>query len=320
MRPVNAKTGKAYGSALGYGFFHLVIRLGGVRLAYALLYLVLPYYLLLRPSVLKCQLPYLRRRFPGLSGWALKRKAASHLAGFAKVLIDQAAAGVLGPASLKPDFPGQQGFYQLAARPRGLVLLTSHVGAWLPAMATLERMPKPVHLMMDREFLGGGHFFELAGIAERFRFISPRGPMGGVVQALQALQQGGCVSAMGDRQLGPGRELCGDFLGSPAAFPASPFHLASAADAGVAMLLARRTGPLAVAIESHVLDEGLDLKALPREEAAAELLRRYIARLEDYTSRHPEAWYNFYDFWGQAAPATDPQPPTRRTLCDSKTN
>jgi len=305
MRPVNAKTGKAYGTALGYGFFHLAIRLGGVRLAYGLLYLVLPYYLLLRPSVIRAQMPYLRRRFPGLGSWALKRKAASHLLSFAKVLIDQAAAGVLGPESLKPDFPGQQGFYQLAAQPRGLVLLTSHVGAWLPAMATLDRMPKPVHLMMDREFLGGGHFFELAGIADRFRFISPRGPMGGVVEALQALQQGGCVSAMGDRQLGQGRELSQAFLGDGAAFPASPFHLASAGNAGMAALLTHRTGPLAVAIEFAVLDEGLDLEALPREEAAAALLKRYTACLEAFTARHPEAWYNFYDFWGEGAPAAD---------------
>jgi predicted LPLAT superfamily acyltransferase len=305
MRPVNAKTGKAYGSALGYGIFHLAIRLGGVRLAYALLYLVLPYYLLIRPSVLRVQMPYLRRRFPGLGRWALERKAARHLVSFAKVLIDQAAAGVLGPESLKPDFPGQQAFYQLAAQPRGLVLLTSHVGAWLPAMATLDRMPKPVHLMMDREFLGGGHFFELAGIADRFRFISPRGPMGGVVQALQALQQGGCVSAMGDRQLGQGRELSQAFLGDEAAFPASPFYLASAGDAGMAMLLAHRSGPLQVAIEFHALDEGLDLTALRREEAAKALLERYAACLEGFTARHPEAWYNFYDFWGQGAPPAD---------------
>jgi predicted LPLAT superfamily acyltransferase len=305
MKPVNAKTGKAYGSALGYGIFHGVIRLGGVRAAYALLYLVLPYYLLLRPSVLASQMPYLRRRFPRSGPWALRFKAARHLAGFAKVLIDQAAAGVLGPQSLKPDFPGEQDFYQLSAQPRGLVLLTSHVGAWLPAMATLEHMPKAAHLMMDREFLGGGHFFELAGIANRFCFISPRGPMGGLVEALQVLQQGGCVSAMGDRQLGPGRELKQDFLGGAAPFPASPFHLASAADASLVMLLARRTGPMRVAIEHHVLDQGLDLKALPRDEAARELLKRYARHLEDYTTRHPDAWYNFYDFWGPSAPSQD---------------
>jgi predicted LPLAT superfamily acyltransferase len=43
---------------------------------------------------------------------------------------------------------------------------------------------------------------------------------------------------------------------------------------------------------------------LPRRErltAAAAWAERYAARLAAYAARFPLQWYNFYDFWGEAA-------------------
>jgi predicted LPLAT superfamily acyltransferase len=294
---------RPYGNALGFWFFHLLIRLGGVRAAYGLLWLVLPYYGLFRPSAAASIQPYLKRRFPGRGYWGLKLLAIQHLAGFSKVMIDQAATGILGPKALKVDFPQEQELYSLSAKRQGLLLLTTHLGSWMSAQASLDHMAGPVYLMMDREQMAGRHFFELAGIADRFRFISPRGPMGGLLEALSTLKAGECISIMGDRTLGPGRQRQHAFMGGVASFPASPYYLASAAGAEVVMLLARRSGPMQVEVQMTVLTHDLDLASMGREQGQEILLGRYLSQLEGFLKLYPHTWYNFSDFWQAETPA-----------------
>ena len=288
-----------YGGRFGFGFFHWLIRLLGVRAAYVWLAFVAPYFVLLRPSARRSASHYLKRRFPGRGPIWHFFTAIRYFYRFGQVLIDQGVIGIRGTNALRVDFPLERDLYQRAHKGRGLVLLTSHVGGWQSAMACMRFLDLPVHFQFKREaHTEGRHFFDLAGQSDAFRIVDPSGFLGGMVQMTNALSAGECVSLMGDRAWGA-RTLKTPFLGQPAAFPISPYHLAVVTGAGLVALLTVRTGKLSYRIESLCLTDGLDRDSLSRDEAIAELLRRYALFLERFLEKHPLMWFNFFDFWAE---------------------
>lgn len=288
-----------YGGRLGYGIFQWIIRLLGVTPAYLLLLLVVPYYALVRASARRCAAPYLRRRFPEYGACRRFLAAIEHFYRFGQALIDQGAMGILGPEAFRIEFPGEKGLHDLAQKGKGLVLLTSHVGNWQTAMADMGRLGVPVHFQLRlEEHTQGRHFFDLARRQGEFRVIPPNGFLGGMVEMTNALRAGECVAIMGDRSWGA-RTARADFLGAPAAFPITPYRLAVSTGADLVVLLTARTGKLAYTLQSVPITEGRDWSAIPREEAIAELLDRYVQCLEKHVDAHPFMWFNFFDFWAE---------------------
>lgn len=286
-----------YGGRSGYAILHWWIRRLGVWPAYLLCTLIVPYYIVFRPSARRAVGPYLRHRHRGRSaGWRLI-ETVRHYFAFAQVLIDQAAMGLLGRSRDSVSFDGANALRELVHEGRGVVLVTSHVGNWQTSMAEMSDLGVPVHFQLQLdEHTHGRHFFELAGEQDRFRIVSPRGFLGGMVELTNALQAGECVAVMGDRAWGgKTREI--SFLDEPAPFPVSPFHLAVRTGADLVVLLTARTGRRASRVEHTVLTGDAALAAMPREQAVAGLMRRYVACLEDYVARHPRMWFNFFDFW-----------------------
>lgn len=223
-------------------------------------------------------------------------RATYYIYQFGKVLIDQAAMGILKRERFCVDFPGRENLRNLSQKKRGLVLVTTHAGNWQTAMATMDHLETRVNLLLNLGNQEGRHFFDLSGQRDRFHFIPPDGFLGGMVEATNALKAGEIVAIMGDRAFGT-KTIGMDFLGEKAAFPITPYHLAYATGADVVVLLTVRTGKLAFAIEYNHISEGLNLAEMRREEAIRLLARRYISCLEDYTRKNPYMWFNFFDFW-----------------------
>ncbi len=295
--PTDGHSLRDYGGHPGHAIFHWWIRWLGVGPSYVLLLLVVPYYVIFRPTVRRATSFYLRRRFPGQSRLRLLPKTIRHINAFARILIDHAAMGILGPERFAVAFSDAEELYRLAGSGKGLVLLTTHAGCWRSAMANMGALEVPIHFQFELEgHTAGRHFFELAGQANRFHLVSPAGFLGGMVELANALHAGECVAVMGDRAWG-GKTQTATFLGDSAPFPISGYHLALATGAEVVVLLTARVGKCAYRIEHTCITEGLDREALSREEAITELLRRYVACLEDYLDRYPFMWFNFFDFW-----------------------
>ncbi len=293
-----------YGGRLGHAIFHWWIRRLGVAPSYVLAALIIPYYVAFRPNARRAASPYLKRRFPDLSPLRRFAKTIEHFYTFGKVLIDQAAMGILGPQRFKIEFPRAEELHQLAQAQRGLVMLTTHAGYWQTSMANVGDLEVPVHFQLRLEpHTAGRHFFELAGENSRFRIISPEAFLGGMVEMTSALRSGECVAVMGDRAFG-GKTQTAEFLGERAAFPIAPFHLAVHTGAEVVVLLTARTGKCAYRIEHTRITRESDRGKIPREEMINELLQRYVACLEEYVFRHPLMWYNFFDFWSRQEEGT----------------
>ncbi len=287
-----------YGAGFGIRFFHAVIRLFGPGPAYAVLALVIPFYVYVLRRPRKLASHYLRHRFPGDSPVRRFFRTYAYIYHFGQVLIDQAAMGILGREAFTIDFPDREIMYRLSEGKKGVLLLTSHAGNWQTAMGTMDHLAKPVHFHLQLDaHTRGWHYFDLAGEREKIRFISPFSFMGGLVEAHGVLESGGILSMMGDRAWGSRTEEM-TFLGEKAPFPVTPYRLALSGNAELVAFLTVRTGKLAFRIETSYLTRDMEaLQTMPRHDAGLILMRRYVSLLESYVQKYPYMWFNIFDFW-----------------------
>ncbi len=86
-----------------------------------------------------------------------------------------------------------------------MILLTAHVGNWQVAMTALRKLDRTVHLMMRPEDNAAvKEALNIDSEQETIKVLYTDGSLGGVVEALKAISQGGIVSIMGDRTYGYG--------------------------------------------------------------------------------------------------------------------
>ena len=287
------------GNRLGYAIFHAMIRLGGRRLAYAALYFVVPYYVLLRPAVRQRSEPYLRHRFPGMgclqrfiSTWRL-------FLNMGKIMIDRAVAGIMGMETMQSEVHGKEELIKLAREGSGFILLMSHVGCWQVAISALSFLNRPVNLLLEHEVEGSDRpYFDYDGSQAHIKVIDPRGYLGGTLEMLDVLKKGEVLCMMGDRASG-GEKSCVrvTFLRELAPFPFSAFQIASASGVPVVVLLTHKT-----ALDRYSLDVA-NIITVPKDLGRAgheyiPYVIQFVEELEKYVQVHPFQFYNFYDMWG----------------------
>lgn len=308
---------RSVGARWQHQFFYLLIRLGGRlggrRLAYAFAWIVVGWYMLLRPDLRERCRPYLARRFPGEGASIGNCFRLSY--GFAQALIDRAMAGILGPDSLKAEFRGKEKLLPLMATRQGFILMGAHTGCWQAAMAAIDFLDMPVNMLITREQGDvDRHWFEHrkgSGKAP-FKVIDPSGYLGGTLDMIAALKKGEVVCVMGDRVFGgEGSALALPFLGEQALFPVSAYKLASATGAPVVVMLSHKTG-----FDACVLDVAKVIHVpakLPRgREGVAPYARQFVQALEAYVGEHPFQFYNFFDMWTCGQERSDAAEPEAR--------
>jgi predicted LPLAT superfamily acyltransferase len=185
----------------------------------------------------------------------------------------------------------------LAEQEKGFILLTAHVGNWQVAMTALRRLGKTVHLMMrpeDNRAVKESLNIDTEG--EGVRIIFTDDPLGGVIEAMKALNQGSLVSIMGDRAYGYSAVEV-PFLGGDVRFPFGAFSIASAARCPVVVLLSMKVGTKKYIVDvSHVIPApggGRDRRDAEMRGAAQEFARI----LEEYVVKYPFQWFVFRDIW-----------------------
>jgi predicted LPLAT superfamily acyltransferase len=91
------------------------------------------------------------------------------------------------------------------------------------------------------------------------------------------------------------------FLGRSAPFPEGPFILASLLACPVYLLFCLRIGKHYKVFIEPFADPVL-LPRGQRQAALERLIAQYAQRLEAHCLLAPTQWFNFFDFWAQAAP------------------
>ncbi len=289
---------KSIGSNWQHQIFYILIRSGGKQLAYLLLFFVVLYYVLFRPSVRNRSSYYLKRRFPGRNSLFMLWDSYLLSLGIGLTLVDRAILGISGVENLDVSLEGREILVNLLAEGRGLILVTAHVGCWQLAMSSLSALDTEVNLLIHREEGDlDRHFFEHAGEKPPYRIIDPAGYLGGALEMLQVLKNGKLLCIMGDRVMGAeGSTISVDFLGAPVKLPFSPYKLASATGAPLAVIFPYRTdsGGYALKVAKIIrVPENLGRSAngyLP-------FAREFVTALEQFVTEHPYQFYNFYNMW-----------------------
>ena len=290
------------GSRWQLGFFHVLIRVAGRPMAYALADLVSLYYTLTRPSVRQRCRAYLAHRFPGRTGFLRLVDTFRLSRTFARLLVDQAAQRLLGRAEFTTHLRGREDLAALLAEGRGLVIVTAHVGAWQLGMANLSRLDHPISVLARFDAADASSPFH-AFAGSDFRIIDPESFLGGVPDMLGALQRGEVLCLMGDRAWGAsGGTVAVDFLGGAVPLPFTAYKLASATGAPVAVLFPYKPWPN----QYEMLLAGV-VRVPPglgrRPEAYRPYAAAYAQALEGFLASYPYHFFNFFDLWaGETGP------------------
>ena len=291
-------TSRSIGSRFQHHVFYVLIKWGGRRCAYMLLYVVVFYYIFFRPSLRKKTSYYISRRFPQRK--PLRKFLDSYRMGLelGKVLVDRAILGILGLEQMKVTLHGRERLLELLNEGHGLILMLSHVGCWQVALSCLGFLNTPVNVLMHKEEGDvDKHYYEHKGMPNPYRIIDPDGYLGGVLDMIDILKKREALCVMGDRVLGSEKNTVTlDFLGGKCRFPFSIFKIASETNAPVAIVFSYKTGPASYEIELATVVRvpgGLGRTG----EHYSEHVAQFVRALESYTLKHPYQFFNFYDMW-----------------------
>lgn len=285
------------GNRIGFWAFRTAARTFGLRGAYGLLSIVCLYYLAFDRSAVEATMAYVRRRFRDHGRlrrlWDVYRIFIEQ----GKSLIDRYAV-LSGSAPFEIGNKGLEDLRKtLQASGKGAILLTAHVGNWQAAMTALVRLGRTVHLLMRPE--DNAAVRAALNIDQDYgnvRILSSDGPLGGVVEAVSALDKGHVVSIMGDRAYGY-RSLEAEFLGERVHFPVGAFSIAAAAKCPVVVLLSAKVSASRYLVDlSHVIEPPAGT-GRAKQESVARCVREFARILEGYVAEYPYQWFVFRDIW-----------------------
>jgi predicted LPLAT superfamily acyltransferase/glycosyltransferase involved in cell wall biosynthesis len=298
------------GSMAGLRIVAACYRILGERVARALLYPVVAYFLLAHGKARRASLDYLQRvRARGAThvdaGW---RGSFRHLLAFAQSGLDKLAGWHGHFDGGRVAFPDRAAFDALLASGRGAVLIGAHLGnlEMTRALALRERAAVINAIVYtDHAVRFNAALAEAsADFHTRLIQVSGVGPDTAILLR-EKVDRGELVVIVGDRtppaEGGAGRSVSPvDFLGAPAPFAHGPFILASLLECPVYLFFCLRED----AGYRIYCEPFADRIELPRRERLPRLrgyLQQYADRLEAYCVKAPYQWFNFYDFWQRDA-------------------
>jgi len=290
--------GKTRGGAFGYLFFIFLIRLFGIRAAYAFLTLVVVYFIPFAPRATRSVWRFARKRLNyglGKSCLLLIRNYYS----LGQVLIDKVAVGMGKKNAYQFDFgENYTDFLRILNRETGVILIGAHVGNWEIGAPFFDHYGKKMNVVMyDAEYQKIKQILEQNRTENNYKIIPVnKDSLAHVFEIKDALDRQEYVCFQGDRYVDGAQLLQTSFLNETASFPSGPYLLASKLRVPVVFFFAVR-------------EKGMKYKFIfvPAGESGGKketvaglgLLEQYAVVLEQLVKKYPEQWFNYYDFWKQ---------------------
>lgn len=292
----------------------IVLRLGR-PVGRLLLYPITLYFLLRRSAERHASLAYLRRVFgrePSLLD------GARHVHCFASTILDR-------PLFLTEHFRrfdvrthGLEQLHAQMALDRGVLLLGAHVGSFEALrVLSLSRPDVRVAVLLDRSQNPAlTHLLEELNPELARSVVDLAQPSTDLMLKIkEAAERRTLIGLLGDRRRAGEPGLPAMFLGEKACFPIAPYLIAATLKIPVSLCFGLYRGGRRYDLHFETFADHLDLPRGRREQALADCVQRYAARLEHHVRLAPYNWFNFYDFWlddASALPAArHPMAPAR---------
>jgi predicted LPLAT superfamily acyltransferase len=299
------------GSMLGLRIIVACYRLFGRPLSLALVHAAVAYFYLTGRRERRASLAYLRRvaalpegaaalgRRPG--AWA----SFQHLRAFALSIFDRLELWFGRGDRLRFDVSGREHYDRLLTPTRGAIVVGAHLGSFDALRALAERDGRVVNVLMyTRHAPRINAVFQQLSPDVRLRVIQVDGDsMGTVLQIRSCIERGELVAMLGDRvePADRGRSQTVSLLGGPVEVPEAPYLLAGLLGCPLFFMVALRESGRRYRVIAEVLAERVVFERGARGKRIAELANAYAARLEHHVLRAPYQWFNFFDYWSEAA-------------------
>jgi len=289
--------GKSKGTVLGYKIFVFTLKVLGIGFAYFLLRFVSLYYLLFSWKSNKPLLFYYKKILSTSSlytWWYLYKNYYN----FGQTLLDKTV--VMSGIKTKFSFDFENEYYlkEMAAKGKGGILISAHIGNWEIAGHLLERIEQKINIVMyDAEHEKIKDYLSDVVTERSFNIIVVNEQnFSHIYEISDALARNEIICIHGDRFVEGSKSVVKNFFGRAAEFPIGPYILAVQYNVPVYFVYAMKD----TSSHYHLYafePEGKLGEIKNKKQRAEALLEQYIANLEKMLLKYPTQWYNFYRFW-----------------------
>ncbi len=293
--------GKTRGGLTGYRIFLFLLQNVNINAAYLLLYFVALYYVIFARKARKPMYYY----FNTIIGFGLLKSIyylyLNNLT-FGKVIIDKVVMMAGIPNKFTFEFEGEQHLHQMANNNGGLII-GAHIGNWEIAGHLLDRINKPVHIvMLDAEHKKIKNLLDNVMTQKKMNVIPIKDDMSHLFLIKEALIANEIVAIHGDRFLPGSKTMSVNFLGKDAQFPTGPFYIAMKYNKPVAFVSAVKENNKHYHLKATPPEIYLNSKSLiNRNKILHKMITDYTNELELTLNKYPEQWFNYYYFWNKIA-------------------
>lgn len=283
------------GNSLGILFFLGVLKLFGLKHACRMVWMVSFFYAAFDFRAHRSALPYVRHRFPDAGFFRSFFHVWALFTSQGQAIVEQYAVHL---GKLRLERENHDLYREAETEHHSFMIAFSHFGPWQAMLSGVNVSRKPVNILMKPDLNRNVDKFsavpedpETSGI----KVISVEDPMGGILEAVAALEKGEAVGIMADRRFEE-KGVPVRFLGEEAMFPTAGFFIAARCGSPVICIFPHRTdrhevftaefGPLI-----RPVMEGRNRESLRG------FVQEYASRLEEMCMKYPYECYIFEDIW-----------------------
>ncbi|MFA8451084.1 MAG: hypothetical protein ACEPOW_10355 [Bacteroidales bacterium] len=284
--------GKSKGNALGYQCFVSLLRVGGPRLAYFLLYFVSFFFFL----SLRSQRRHLYSFYSKL-GFSKSKRVLSTYKNFivlGKSMIDRIAVMSGNMKKVDYTFEGEDHLKEMIDRKQGGFLIGAHMGNWNLAGFLLKRVSentKIYALIYDEEKEAIKKYLGKVCEKNSIEFIAIKNDMSHIFKIAEVLGNNHLICVLADRYMPGSQTISQDFFEEEAFFPEGVFRLVQRTKVPVTFTYTFREGFR----KYHLF--ATPLKEYSSDRNLKQIVADYSKSLEDMVRKYPLQWFNYYNFW-----------------------
>lgn len=283
--------GKSRGTVFGFKVFVFFIKNFGIRAAYALMHLPIPYFCFFSRKNVRGLFYYFRKR----QQYSWLKSSVSIYKGyyqFGQTLIDKVAIQSGLQHKYTYEFDGIQNLQETLALQKGGILISAHVGNFELAQYFFEELDQKATISIvitDQDHKNIKEYLGSVVGRKQNNFIIVKDDMSHIFEINAALAQNKIICISGDRYMDITKTIEAPLLGKKAKFPVGPFHLATRLKVPVLFVYVMREP------KKHYHLYARKVEVAYRDVNG--LLKNYTQSLEQIIDKYPLQWFNFYDFW-----------------------
>jgi predicted LPLAT superfamily acyltransferase len=292
--------GRTHGGAIGQKgllfFFRCMNLSWGYFIAYAVLSVVVVFYMIFRPAGFKPIWHYFRK-IHGCGVFRAVLKTYKNHFLFGQTLFDKFALFSGKKNIFKISVTGQELFDEIVNSPKAAIIASSHVGNFEISGYLLHQTIKRINGIVYNEENPVIQQYRKKILAENNVFQVPVLPdMSHIFTINNLLTRGEILTMPCDRMFTGNKSINLNFMGKMADFPTGAYHLAVKFDIPVLSLFVLKKSPKYYHIYLSRIDR-FSSGNLTSKQKVEILAMNYVAELEKILKEYPEQWYNFYKFW-----------------------